>query len=147
MGILQTGNTYDTQTFKQGHSRKVWREMRRQWPAGGKVANISDWVATGKIPCGTPCAWSVNATTGAKEVKCFTDAQVKAVVADSNPAGINSLGINGHTDRDIPIASSQTSATATVIRDGDIYEYMLDADVVKALKTNTVNGYDITFVQ
>lgn len=150
MGILQTGNTYDTQKFTQGHARKVWRETRRQWPAGGRVTNVSDWVAAGKIPAGTPCKWSINATTGAKEIKCYTDAQIKAAVTKPETGeapGIDSLGINGHTDRDTPIASAQTMATATAICDGDIYEYMLDADVVMALKANTVNGYDIRFVQ
>lgn len=140
MGILQTGNTYDTQKFTQGHTRKVWRETRRQWPAGGKVTNVSDWVSKGKIPAGTPCKYSENATTKAKEIKCYTDAQVLAAVTKNGSTeapGIDSLGINGYTDRDTPIASAQTLATATAIRDGDIYEYMFDADVAAALKDNT----------
>lgn len=138
--ILQTGNTFDNHSFKQGHSRKVWREIRRQWPAGGKVTNVSDWVAKGKIPTGTPCKYTVT-DTGAKEVKCYTDAQVKAAVTKNGSTeapGIDSLGINGYTDRDIPIASANTQATATAIRDGDIYEYMFDADVAAALKANTL---------
>ena len=139
MAILQTGNTFDKQTFSQGHSRKVWREIRRQWPAGGKVANVSDWATAGKIPAGTPCKYTVT-ESGAKEIKCYTDAQVKAAVTKqgSNEApGIDSLGINGYTDRDTPIASANTGATATVIREGDIYEYMFDAGVATALKANT----------
>ena len=139
MAILQTGNTFDKQTCSQGHSRKVWREIRRQWPAGGKVTNVSDWATAGKIPAGTPCKYTV-AESGAKEIKCYTDAQVKAAVTKqgSNEApGIDSLGINGYTDRDTPIASANTVATATVIREGDIYEYMFDAGVATALKANT----------
>ena len=139
MAILQTGNTFDKQTFSQGHSRKVWREIRRQWPAGGKVTNVSDWATAGKIPAGTPCKYTV-AESGAKEIKSYTDAQVKAAVTKqgSNEApGIDSLGINGYTDRDTPIASANTVATATVIREGDIYEYMFDAGVATALKANT----------
>lgn len=130
MGILQTGNTFDTQTFKQGHTRKVWREIRRQWPVGGRVTNVSDWVEKGKIPTGTPCKY--NNAVGAKEVICYTDAQVKAAADD-----IDALEINGYTDRDIPIASADTKATATAIREGDIYEYMFDDDVVAILKENT----------
>lgn len=141
MSILQTGNTFDNQSFSQGHSRKVWRETRRQWPAGGRVTNVSDWVAAGKIPAGTPCKYGLNATTNAKEIKCYTDAQVKAAVTkqgETAAAGIDSLGINGYTDRDIPIASANTLATATAIREGDIYEYMFDAEVAAALKANTL---------
>ena len=130
MGILQTGNTFDTQTFRQGHSRKVWRETRRQWPVGGKVTNISDWVEKGKIPTGTPCKY--NNAVGAKEIICYTDAQVKAAADD-----IDSLGINGYTDRDMPIKNGQTVGTATAIREGDIYEYMFDDDVAAILKENT----------
>lgn len=137
MGILQTGNTFDNLNFKQGHSRKVWRETRRQWPAGGKITNVADWVAKGKIPAGTPCAYAVNKDTGEKTIKCYTDEQIKAAETGEGAAGIDSLGINGYTDRDTPIASAKTQATATAIRDGDIYEYMFDNDVAEILKANT----------
>lgn len=137
MQPLQTGNTFDTQKFSQGHARKVWRETRRQWPAGGKVTNVSDWVSKGKIPAGTPCSYIVNPTIGAKMVKCYTDEQVKATTEGTTPAGIDSLDINSYTDRDIPILSADTLATATAIRDGDIYEYMFDPEVAAILKTNT----------
>ena len=140
MSILQTGNTFDNQSFSQGHSREVWREIRRQWPAGGRVTNVSDWTSKDKIPAGTPCKYTVT-STGAKEVKCYTDAQVKAAVTkqgEAAAAGIDSLGINGYTDRDIPIASANTKATATAIREGDIYEYMFDSAVAEALKANTL---------
>ena len=138
MGILQTGNTFDTQTFKQGHSRKVWREMRRQWPVGGKVTNVSDWVEKGKIPTGTPCKY--NNTVGAKEIICYTDEQIKAAAAD-----IDSLGINGYTDREMPIINGQTVGTATAIREGDIYEYMFDDEVAAILLKNTKCS-GVTFV-
>lgn len=148
--MFPTGNTFNTTTFSAGHARKVWREIRSQLPAGGKVSNISDWVSKGKIPAGTPAALTVDATTGAKTVKCFTDAQVKAAVTkegSTEAPGIDSLGIQGHTQEDIPIVNGDTVGTATVINDGDIYEYMLDADVVAALKANAINGYNIVFVQ
>ena len=135
MGILQTGNTFDNLNFKQGHSRKVWREPRRQWPAGGKITNVADWVAKGKIPAGTPCAYAVNKDTGEKTIKCYTNEQIKAAGTGEGAAGIDSLGINGYTDT--PIASAKTQATATAINDGDIYEYMFDDDVAEILKANT----------
>lgn len=135
MGTIQTGNTYDSTSFSVGHARKVWRETRRQWPAGGTISNVSDWVAVGKIPAGTPCKWESAANGGKKTIKCFTDAQVKAAV--SAQGGIDSLGINGYTDRDTPITSASTVASATAIREGDIYEYMFADDVKAALKANT----------
>lgn len=148
--MFPTGNTFNKTTFSAGHARKVWREIRSQLPAGGKVSNISDWTSKGKIPAGTPAALTVDATTGAKTVKCLTDAQVKAAVTkegSTEAPGIDSLGIQGHTQEDTPIVNGDTVGTVTVINDGDIYEYMLDADVVEALKANTVNGYKIVFVQ
>lgn len=135
MGTIQTGNTYDSTSFSVGHARKVWREIRRQWPAGGTISNVSDWVAVGKIPAGTPCKWESAENSGKKTIKCFTDAQVKA--AASAQGGINSLGINGYTDRDTPITSANTVASATAIREGDIYEYMFAPDVATILKANT----------
>lgn len=148
--MFPTGNTFNKTSFSAGQARKVWREIRSQLPAGGKVSNISDWVSKGKIPAGTPASLTVNALTGAKTVKCYTDAQVKAAVTkpDSGAApGIDSLGIQGHIQEDIPIVDGNTVGTATVVNDGDIYEYMLNADVVAALKANSVNGYKIVFVQ
>lgn len=148
--MFPTGNTFNQTKFSAGHSRKVWREIRSQLPAGGKVSNISDWTSKGKIPAGTPAALTVDATTGAKTVKCLTDAQVKAAVTkegSSAAPGIDSLGIQGHTQEDIIIVNGNTVGTATVVNDGDIYEYMLDPDVVTALKANTTNGYKIVFVQ
>ena len=147
--MFPTGNTFNKTSFSAGHARKVWREIRSQLPAGGKVSNISDWVTAGKIPAGTPCKYTVT-STGAKEIKCYTDAQVKAAVTkpgSGEAPGIASLGIQGHIQEDIPIVDGNTVGTATVVNDGDIYEYMLNTDVVAALKGNTVNGYKIVFVQ
>lgn len=148
--MFQTGNTFNKTSFSAGHARKVWREIRSQLPAGGKVSNVSDWTSAGKIPAGTPASLTVDKATGAKTVKCYTDAQVKAAVTkpESGAApGIASLNIRGHIQEDIPIVNGNTVGTATVVNDGDIYEYMLNADVVAALKGNTVNGYKIVFVQ
>lgn len=140
--MFPTGNTFNQTSFTAGHARKVWREIRGQWPAGGKVTNVADWVGKGKIPAGTPAFWSCDPDTGAKTVKCLTDAQAKAISAETSTDSVN-----GHIQEDILILNGQTVGTATVINDGDIYEYMLDADVVAKLKTLNVNGYKVVFVQ
>lgn len=139
--MYPTGNTFNTTKFTAGHARKVWREIRGQWPAGGKVSNIADWVAKVKIPAGTPALWSSDPATGAKTVKCLTDAQVKALAADATES------VNGHIQEDIPIVNGDTIGTATVVNDGDLYEFMLDPATVAKLKTLNVNGYNVVFVQ
>lgn len=139
--MFPTGNTFNQTKFTAGHARKVWREIRGQWPAGGKVVNVSDWVEKGKIPAGTPAYWSCDPTTGAKTVVCYTDAQ--AALGDTEAID----KINGHIQEDIPILNGQTVGTATVINDGDIYEFMLDVKVVEKCKSLNVNGYNIVFVQ
>lgn len=138
--MFPTGNTFNQTTFKAGHARKVWREINSQWPAGGKVTNVADWASLGKIPAGTPAFWACDPETGAKTVKCLTDAQVKAIGSENNTDSVN-----GHIQEDIPILNGQTVGTATVINDGYLYEYMLDAGVVAKLKTLNVNGYNVTF--
>lgn len=140
--MFPTGNTFNQTYFSGTHARKVWREIRGQWPAGGKVTNVSDWVSKGVIPAGTPAYWACDAATGAKTVKCLTDAQAKAIGGESSTDKVN-----GHIQEDIPIMDANTVATATVINDGDIYEYMLDESVVAKLKTVNENGYNVVFVR
>ena len=124
------GNTFGSQTVSTGHARKVWREVKDQFPAGGVVANLSDWLSggKGKIPAGTFCKWEDDASNG-KRVTCYTNAQIKA--ASGNPA---SLGINGATLYDIDIEAGDTIGTATVIYAGEYYSYMVDADVLAIVK-------------
>lgn len=57
------GNTFDVNTVKYGHARKVWREIRHRYPGGGMVSNISDWVAVGKIPAGTAVKFDLSGKT------------------------------------------------------------------------------------
>lgn len=121
------GNTYDNQSFSVGHARKVWRETRNQFPGGGKVSNIADWVAKGVIPSGRPCKFDPKNKT----VKVYTTDQVTAAtdVAD--------LGINGYIQEDVRILNGQTVGTATVVYDGEIYEYMFTDAEATILKKNT----------
>ena len=64
------GNTFDVNTVKYGHARKVWREIRHRYPGGGMVSNISDWVAVGKIPAGTAVKFDLSGKT----FTAYTDA-------------------------------------------------------------------------
>ena len=117
MGTM--GNTFDVNTVKYGHARKVWREIRHRYPGGGMVSNISDWVAVGKIPAG-------------KTFTAYTDAQIKAAESD-----ITTLGINGYLQEDILVASGNTKASGTVVYAGEIYQYMFDEEVVAILQKIT----------
>lgn len=123
MGTM--GNTFDVNTVKYGHARKVWREIRHRYPGGGMVSNISDWVAVGKIPAGTAVKFDLSGKT----FKAYTDEQIKA--AES------ALGINGYLQEDILVASGNTKASGTVVYAGEIYQYMFDEEVVAILQKIT----------
>ena len=130
------GNTFGSQTVGVGHARKVWREVKDQFPAGGVVENLSDWLTggVGKIPAGTFCKWYDDAANnGGKKVVCYIDAQIKTAAAGQG--GVATLGINGATLYDIDIEAGETVGTATVIYAGEYYSYMVkDADVLAAVK-------------
>ena len=99
------GNTFDVNTVKYGHARKVWREIRHRYPGGGMVSNISDWVAVGKIPAGTAVKFDLSGKT----FKAYTDEQIKAAESD-----ITTLGINGYLQEDVLVASENTKASGTI---------------------------------
>lgn len=124
------GNTFGSKTVSVGHARKVWREVKDQFPAGGVVTNISDWVSggVGKIPAGTFCKWYDDTASGGKKVVCYTKAQILAA------GSISTLGINGATLYDIDIETGDTVGTATVVYAGEMYSYMVDASVLSAVK-------------
>ena len=124
----QWGNTFDVNTVKYGHARKVWREIRHRYPGGGMVSNISDWVAVGKIPAGTAVKFDLSGKT----FTAYTDAQIKAAESD-----ITTLGINGYLQEDILVASGNTKASGTVVYAGEIYQYMFDEEVVAILQKIT----------
>ena len=126
------GNTFGSKSVSAGHARKVWREVKDQFPAGGIVTNPSDWSTdgVGKIPAGTFCKWYDEGANGGKKVVCYTDTQIKA--ASGNPA---SLGINGATLYDIDIEAGDVKESATVIYAGEYYDFMIkDADVRTIVK-------------
>lgn len=122
MGTM--GNTFDRDSLKYGHARKVWREIRHRYPAGGTIKNIPDFVAMGKVPGGTPVKYDASTN----EITAITDAQIKTA------EDVTTLGINGYLQEDARIKDANTIATGTVIYAGEIYEYMFDAKVAAKLK-------------
>lgn len=124
------GNTFGSQSVSVGHARKVWREVKDQFPVGGVVTNLTDWVANGKgkIPAGTFCKWEDAGNEGGKKVTCYTKAQILAA------GSISTLGINGATLYDIDIENGDVIGTATVIYAGEYYSYMVDAGVLAKVK-------------
>lgn len=117
------GNTFSagSHAITKGAVR-VWREIRHQYPAGGKITNFSDFASMGKVPAGTPVQFDM----ATKQITALTDAVVKA--------GGSDFVINGFTQEDAYLDTNTTVATATVIYDGELYEYMYEADVLPNLK-------------
>lgn len=124
---MSIGNTFQNGTVAvPGKARKVWREIRHQYPAGGEVVNVDDWFG-GIIPAGTPCKYD----RVTKEVTCYLDSEIIGA------SDVSTLGINGFTQEDIDCrainASATGVATATVIYDGEIYDYFFTMPVLRKL--------------
>ena len=127
MAAIGQGNTFDTTTQKWGHARKVWRSVEHTEPSGGTVSNISDWVAKGVIPAGTPVKFDHTAKT----IVAITDAAIKAAT------DVTTLGINGYSLDDVRVSSADTIGTIDVVYAGFLYEYMYDSAILAKLKTLT----------
>lgn len=121
------GNTYDVTEVNFGHAKKVWREIRHRFPAGGIVSNVADWTSKGIIPSGTPVKWDAENKT----IECFTDEDV------TGAADLTALGINGFLQEDIKVTSENTVASGTAVYAGELYEYAFDSAVATKLKTLT----------
>lgn len=120
------GNTYDLTVKKWGHARKVWREVKSQYPSGGTIENVADWASAGIIPAGTPAKFDM----ATKKVTAYTQAQI-------TDGDVASLGINGYTKEDVVISGENAICSATVVYAGEIYEYMFEEAVASALKQVT----------
>lgn len=125
---MSIGNTFQNGTVAvPGKARKVWREIRHQYPAGGNVVNMRAWYG-GIIPAGTPCKYDRET----KEVTCYIGS---AIIGASD---VSALGINGFTQEDIDCrainASATGVATATVVYDGEIYDYFFTLPVLRQLE-------------
>ena len=128
------GNTFGSRTVGTGHARKVWREVKDQFPAGGTVENTSDWLTNGagKIPAGNFCKWYDDAANdGGKKVVCYPASQITGA---ADAAALAALGINGATLYDIDFENGEQAGTATVIYAGEYYSYMVDAAVLAKVK-------------
>ena len=124
MAAIGQGNTFDTTTQKWGHARKVWRSVEHTEPSGGTVSNISDWVAKGVIPAGTPVKFDHTAKT----IVAITDAAITAAT------DVTTLGINGYSLDDVRVSSADTIGTIDVVYAGFLYEYMYDSAILAKLK-------------
>lgn len=132
--MLNIGNTFGTSSVEYGHARKVWREIRHVYPAGGNINNIAAWRTANKdiIPSGTPCKIDMANST----ITCYLD----SAISGADASALAALGINGFLQEDVPIkdaTSGITNATGTVVYEGEIYEYMIDSAVLAKLKTLT----------
>lgn len=125
------GNTFDAKSIIPGHAKKVWREVKDQYPAGGTITNISAFVEAGKVPAGSPVKFDVENKT----IEVILDS---AVSSAADAAAVAALGINGYLLYDTNVTDANTVGTNTVVYAGEIYEYMFDADVVAKLKLNTL---------
>ena len=150
--VFQTGNTFDTQSFGVGHARKVWRRIEEQLPGGFRIKNVSDFVTAGLIRSGMAIVKDTASGADEKDVKVLTWAQLKSGAAGEG--GIDSLGIIGFLQEDVPVQSANTFATANVIVKGEIYDYMLGdtladaATIAAAVKGMTQkNGMNIRVVE
>ena len=148
--VFQTGNTFDSQSFGVGHARKVWRRIEEQLPGGFMIKNISDFVSAGLIRSGMAIVKDSTMGADEKDVNVLTWAQLKVAIAGS---GIDSLGIIGFLQEDVPVIDANTIGTANVIVKGEIYGYMLggtpeDAAIIApAVKGMTQkNGLNIRVV-
>lgn len=124
------GNTFGSKTLSVGHSRKVWREVKDQFPVGGVITDLTGFMTNGvgKIPAGTPCKWEDLGGNGGKVVTVYTNTQI------TSAEDVSTLGINGFTLCDIQIEEGVAKGTATVVYAGEIYSYMLDAEVLPIVK-------------
>ena len=121
--VFQTGNTFDKQSFGMGHARKVWRRIEEQLPGGFMIKNVSDFVSDGLIRSGMAIVKDTAQGADEKDIKVLTWAQLKTAIAGEG--GIDSLGIIGFLQEDVPVLSASTIATGNVIVKGEIYGYML----------------------
>lgn len=165
---FQIGNSFDSQTVSLGHAKKVWRRIDEQLPGGYHVTNMSDFASAGLIQAGmavvkdTAAGMAVvnDTASGAdiRDVKVLTWAQLKT--GASAEGGLDSLGIIGFTQEDVPVYQHGTGASATynygtcnIIVKGEIYGYMLGgtvadaATISAAVKTMTQkNGLSIRVI-
>lgn len=137
--VIQNGNTFDSQSFGMGHARKVWRRIEEQLPGGFMIKNVSDFVSAGLIRSGMAIVKDTASGANEKDIKVLPWSAI--TTAASGEGGIDSLGIIGFLQEDVPVLSEQTVATGNVIVKGEIYGYMLgDTPEVASAVSAAVKG-------
>lgn len=123
------GNTFGKQTVGHKHARKVWREVRQQYPAGGTITNITDFASTKVIPAGSFVKYDMSAKT----IEVITEAKITACISSGNvdAAKVAALGVNGYLYNDAYLLDGVTVATGTVVYEGELYKYMLSENAQK----------------
>lgn len=134
---FQIGNSFDSQSVSLGHAKKVWRRIDEQLPGGYHVTNMSDFASAGIIQAGMAVVKDTASGADIRDVKVLTWAQLKT--GASAEGGLDSLGIIGFTQEDVPVYQHGTGGSATynygtcnIIVKGEIYGYMLGGTVADA---------------
>lgn len=149
--VLQTGNTFDSQSFGMGHARKVWRNQFRQDAGDGRITNVSDFVSAGLVRSGMAL---VEDTTAGADTHDYKALPWSALLTAISGAGIDSLGIVGFLKEDVRIINGNTFGTVTNVYDGELYAHMCGdtpenaVTISNAIKAMTQkNGMSIRIVK
>lgn len=141
---FQIGNSFNSETLELGHAKKVWRRIEEQLPGGYHVTNMSDFAADGLIQSGMAVVKDTASGADIRDVKVLTWAQIKTAITGDSPAGIDSLGIIGFIQEDVPVVQHGTGNSATynygtcnIVVKGEIYGYMLGASQADATAIST----------
>jgi hypothetical protein len=97
----------------------VWRRIEEQLPGGFMIKNVSDFVSAGLIRSGMAVVKDTASGADEKDIKVLKWSDI------TGAESIDSLGIIGFLQEDVPVLSAQTVATGNVIVKGEIYGYML----------------------
>lgn len=129
--VIQTGNSFDSQSFGMGHARKVWRRIEEQLPGTGMITNLADFASAGLVRSGMALAKDTSTGADEQDYKAIPWADIISAQGEGG-SGIDSLGIVGFLQEDVPVYQHGTSGsytynkgTCTVIVKGEIYGYML----------------------
>lgn len=127
--VFQTGNTFDAQSFSVGHARKVWRRIEEQLPGGFLIKNVSDFTTDKLIRSGMAVVKDSTQGADEKDIKVLTWSQLKSGISGS---GIDSLGIIGFLQEDVPVIDANTVATGNVVVKGEMYGFMFGDNATDA---------------
>lgn len=108
------GNSFGKKEESFGSGKNIWHEIKGAFPVGGKITNISSYKGQ-VIPAGSMCQFD--------QVKAeITIVKATDVKTTSNAGGSVEPGkVKGLLQFDIPVNSSTTYATGSVVFAGEIY--------------------------